>query len=216
MRNRYDGTLVGCAVYTFISLNSHKPADVDNAGLMYAFILAGVGGLVHSAVSNSSQLPALTAAFNIVMVLFMVAIGRGTSDTATLNWTTPYDSFADMSSANNTIVEDDGDVEEKYDSFSAVRLWRATVLGVGQFIFVNTDVGAVLVIAAVLICSRKAAFMALLGSLAGTLVSCYVVNVPKDSYGALWTGLYSYNCMGTAVAIGGGTDPYCMSMCPYA
>ena len=203
---RYDGTLVGCAVYTFIDLNSDTPADINNAGLFYAFLLAGVSGLVHSAVATSSKLPALTAAFNIVMIFFLSAIGRGTSKTAQLKWSTP---FSETSITNTTMAEEEDEEEddegEGNTSMSGVRLWRATILGVGQFIFINSDVGAVLVITAILICSRKAAGMAVLGSITGTLVSLYVVDVPSGGAdGALWTGLYSYNCMGTAVAIGGG------------
>lgn len=200
MINRYDGTLVGCAVYTFVSLNSNQAANVSNAGVWYAFILAGVAGIVHSAASNASQLPALTAAFNIVMTIFMLAIGRGTSDTAQLKWSTPYDT--DIVTDVTDPEEENNEVE--YDSMTTVRMWRAMLLGVGQFIFVNSDIGAFLVVIAIAICSRKAIFMAILGSLVGTFVSLYVVDVPKASYAALWTGLYSYNCMGTAVAIGGG------------
>lgn len=192
----YDGTLVGCATYTFVSLNSNQAADISNAGLWYAFILAGVAGIVHSAASNASRLPALTAAFNVVMTMFMVSVGRGTSQTAQLKWSTPYDT-------NDTETTGDGSEGKEYDSMTAARVWRAMVLGIGQFIFVNTELGAVLVLTAICICSRKAAVMAVLGSMVGTLVSLYVLDVPHSSYGALWTGLYSYNSMGTAVALGG-------------
>ena len=184
-------------MYTFISLTSQQPADVDNAGLFCAFLLAAIAGVVHSAIANSSQLPALTAAFNIVMLFFMMSIGRGTSDAAQLQWSTPYDTDNFI---NATAV--DGEIE--FDSLTPRRLWRAVVLGVGQFVFVSTEVGAIFVIIGVVICSRKAAFMAVVGSLMGTLVSMYLVDVPKGSYESLWNGLFSYNCMGTAVAIGGG------------
>ena len=189
---RYDGTLVGCAIYTFLSVNNStiEPPSLINKGVPILIVLSVVVGVLHSSCVNMNKLPALTLAFNIVMLAFLLSVARGDSTVATPTWLVNTDAPADTTSlywARMTFA------------FFLDALFR----GVGQFCFVGTTIGGFFVVLGILICSRQAGCMALIGSLTAMIVARYILVLPVGHRGAIRLGLFSYNAVGTCVALGG-------------
>jgi urea transporter len=188
----YDGTLVGASVHVFFSLSSSSIVELSltNGGIWLVLLLSIVGGVFHGSAMSMNSMPALTLAFNMVLVFYIMIVAQGLTTTVTLK---SMVGEADDGSSSVEIWED----------ISAAYAVDAVLRGVGQFCFVSDTIGSLMVVIGIWICSRKAAYMAIIGSGAGLITSRYVLAVPASLSGAIRQGLYSYNSMGAAVSVAG-------------
>jgi urea transporter len=200
----YDGTLVCCAIHTFIWDHSSEPSVSSHyAGLIpFMFATSFLAGIIRKTCSNMSRLPPLTASFNLVMVLLLVSLARGTFNHAHVRWPAPNISLNHNDTALSSLPPPPLHLPSPY--LGPQYLFRSTLLGIGQFMFVSDQRGAVLVLLGIFLSSPSSACMAVLGSAVGTLSSLYLMHSPLSAYSDIGNGLYSYNSMGAAVAIGGG------------
>ena len=189
---RYDGTLVGCAIWTFLSVKNSSivPPSLINRGLPILLILSFVVGVVHSSCVNMNKLPALTLAFNIVILAFLLSVARGESTVATPTWLTG-DSPPPPPS------------DENWQDFDIFYFFDALFRGIGQFCFVPTTWGGLMVLLGIFTCSRQAGSMALLGSFTALFVARFLLVLPRGHKNLIRAGLFGYNAMGTCVAMGG-------------
>lgn len=187
----YDGTLVGGAMYTFISASSD---ELTGAVVGLTLLLSFGAGVVHHACMNMNKLPALTLAFNILTILYFFSLARGYSSTEQLPW---------LHVDTNTNTDAETDVSDSRTDMTAVFLLDALFRGVGQFCFVDTTLGGFFVVLGIALASRPSARIALLGSIVGALTARYIFEVPPSARAAIQQGIYGYNSMGCAVAIGG-------------
>jgi urea transporter len=185
---------VGCAVYTFLSMRDNDVIhpSLTNDGMYILFVLSFAVGVLHSTCVNMNKLPALTLAFNILTLVFLLALARGTSTVATLTWLV-HSPTGDPAPVSSYWLDIDGDY-----------FYDALFRGVGQFCFVDTTAGGILVVAGILVCSRRAGCMALAGSITAMMVARYVVILPVENKPLIRMGIYGYNAVGTCVALGGG------------
>lgn len=192
----YDGTLIGAAVHVFFSLDNASIVEpsLSNNGILIVALLSVVGGVFHGSAMNMNGMPALTLAFNMVMVFYIMIVAQGMTTTVTLkSMVSTTDDGADNGAVQSV----------QWEVISLGFVVDAVLRGVGQFCFVGDTIGSLVVLIGILICSRKAAFMALIGSAAGLITSRYVLSIPASLSGAVRMGLYSYNSMGAAVAVAG-------------
>jgi urea transporter len=117
--------------------------------MLILFVLSFTVGVIHSTCVNLNNMPALTLAFNILTMAFILSLARHNSTVATLAWQVP-------STAGASEETDWGDMSPLFVLDAALR-------GIGQFCFVGTTLGGGLVLAGITICSRRAGYMALIG-----------------------------------------------------
>ena len=191
----YDGTLIGASVYIFFSLSSSSMVEPSftNGGILIVLLLSVVGGVFHGSAMQMNSMPALTLtlAFNMVLVFYIMIVAQGLTTSVTLK-----------SMIESSAAEESGDVAE-WEMLSLEFIIDAVLRGVGQFCFVGDTMGSLMVLVGIWICSRKAAYMAVIGSCAGLVTSRYVLAIPASLSGKVRMGLYSYNSMGAAVAVAG-------------
>ena len=195
MQYRYDGTLVGCAVYSFLSMSNTEliQPSMTNEGMLIVMALGFAVGVLHSSCVNMSKLPALTLAFNILIMAFILALARRNATVASLSWLldTPDDYVAPPGE------------DPSWGNMSFLFVVDAAFRGVGQFCFVGTTAGGMLVLLGITICSRRAGCMALVGSLTSMIMCRYVLLLPVAAHATIRNGIYGYNAMGTCVSLGG-------------
>ena len=124
----YNGTLTGGAVFTFF-----KPS---HSKLFVAIWLCALAGVVAGCCSNFTKVlkvPAFTAAFNLIIIPFLISVNIDAS--AVLDFT----ESADLIDQSNHGV---------------LFVISAILKGVSQFIFVDTILGALLVVTAIALYSR--------------------------------------------------------------
>lgn len=196
----YDGALIGCAVFTFISPDdASSPEHGDfmgsfrSKGMAITVVLATLAGFLHMSARHSSDLPALTLSFNICMMGFLLSLTDNRSRLTALAWVPWEDDFS----------ADDA-VGEYWISANLRYFHDATARGVGQFMFVSNTVGAWMVILGIAITSRTASLAAVMGSFVASLSARYIFLVPPHSLVAVRDGLYGYSAAGVCAAIGGG------------
>jgi urea transporter len=193
---RYDGTLVGCAVFTFLSISEDhfEGADFSNRGLLINIVLSFTAGVIHSSCVEMNNLPALTLGFNLTTMALLLAIARGNSKVATLAW---------MVKAGTDAANDTPESPTSWGAMSLEFIVDAALRGIGQFCFVDTTLGGAFVLLGITINNRRAGYMALLGSLTAMVVTMFVIIVPTAAHSLVRSGIYGYNAVGTAVAMGG-------------
>lgn len=192
----YDGTLVGGAVYTFLSISASSgmvAPSLTNTGLCIAAIMSCTAGIIHCSCVNMNNLPSLTLAFNIVVCGLFLSLARGMSGAATLSF------LVDENVLVTSSVHDD----IAWDPLTLNYVVSVCLKSIGQFCFVSTAVGGGFVWAGICIASRRAGCMALIGAIVAFIVARYVVDLPTSAYSLVKEGIYGYNAMGTCVAIGG-------------
>lgn len=186
----YDGALVGCTVWTF--LTDGKTTDSVFAGgylVIATVLLSAFAGMMHMTCANLFalvKLPPFTAAFNIVCLTILAICARENINSVSLR-SAPV-----------------GEVPDDYTEMSALFLLEATFRGVGQFIYADTTVGGALVVLGVMMQGRDDALCLVLGSFTACLTARYVVQVPQAGIVAIRQGLYGYNSAGVCVVLGGG------------
>ena len=186
----YDGALVGCTVWTFLTDGQTTNDAFSGRYLVFVTILlATFAGLMHMSCANVlalAKLPPFTAAFNIVCLVMLVVCARDNINSVSLR------TYAPVVIAND------------YTDMSFLFVVEATFRGVGQFIYADTTLGGVLVVAAVCMQGRRDALCLVLGSLTACLAARYLLQVPQDDIAAIRQGLYGYNSAGVCVVLGGG------------
>mmetsp|Transcript_20507 Transcript_20507/g.34314 ORF Transcript_20507/g.34314 Transcript_20507/m.34314 type:complete len:569 (+) Transcript_20507:180-1886(+) len=195
----YDGTLTGCAVYTFLSMDSNhfERPSLTNNGLLLVLFLSTVAGIFRNACMNLNKLPALTLAFNMVTVCYLLILAHQLSKSAYLP---ELVGDAEETQDDGTAINND---EDTFARLTMGYLVDALLRGIGQFCFVSDTVGSVFVLLGIAICNRRSAYMAVLGSLVGFVASRFILSLPASMDAAIRQGLLSYNAMGCCVAIAG-------------
>ena len=143
---------------------------------------------------NLHKMPALTFAFNIIMMCFLLAVAKQKTNVATIAWLLETDDYAVPSVSEEA---DDG-VPADFMFFI-----HALFRGVGQFIFIDTTVGGALVVIGIAISSRYSGLAVLCGSFIGCINSRYVLRVPPSSWVNIRNGIYGFNCAGIFAAMAG-------------
>ena len=132
--------------------------------------------------NSAFSLPALTLAFNVVIISFLASINTN----------------------NITIMETKASSNDSIDT--SITFWfmvDAMFRGVGQFIFADTTVGGLVIVAGIAIASRPAAMAAFFGSFIACISALYILEVPKSLVSDVRKGLYGYNSAGVYAAIAG-------------
>ena len=156
-----------------------------------------------TASSGMTNIGTFTITFNVVSIAVILACQRGVIGTLRLKGTGALTTSSPvMPSPNNnssfTIQHDvsGGGVAYFFD------MW---LLGVSQFMFVDTLAGAVLVLLGIALCSVPGVLGALWGSLVSGLVTLYLFQPTSTALAAgIRKGLFGYNAAGAAAAIASG------------
>lgn len=196
----YDGSLVGCAIATFITPMHSESSDygvfwgsLGSKGMAITAVLSVLSGVLHMSCRHMASLPALTLSFNICLLAFLLMLTDGRSDLTRLGWESSDDDTVAVDSANEYWIAEN------------IRFFHdATARGVGQFMFVGNTVGAWMVILGIAITSRRAAVAATTGSFTASVACRYILVVPDVSLVAVHNGIYGYSAAGVCTAIGGG------------
>jgi len=196
----YDGALLGLAVHTFFK----------EPNVLLVLVPAFFCGMIRCAMGQSCTklgLPALTAAFNISILLLLVMANTGL--TMSLRTTVGGPVEASMLNVVNDSLATDSLATAKESSspelqMSAAFFFEAVTKGVGQFAFVETVPGCCCVILAIFFCSLTAGFACVAGSIVALLVSFYAMNLDSASLLAVRAGLFSYCSAGVAACVAGG------------
>lgn len=188
----FNGVLVGAALATFLT------GPYDPAVIGYIVALSALSTILMAALSQAMStawgVPPLTLAFNVSTLLFLsaalnlknghlgpsigphVPVVAGTSVLTGLRATATSASVVDAPSLFNAIFR-----------------------GIGQLFFADNPWSGLIMIAGILVCSRIAGVVALIGAIVGMLVGL----VTGASGVAIYHGLWGYNSFAAAVAIGG-------------
>lgn len=175
----FNGTLVGAALATFLS-----PSPVV---AIHVVLVAAASTVVTVALTRillpTIGIPALTLPFNLVTLTFLLAaFGLASADL------TP--------SIIPALPVPDAAVDTGVD---LVGLTGGLFLGIGQVFLADSVVPALLILAGIAVCSRIAAAFALLGSTAGLGTALLL----GGDGAAAQAGLWGYNAVLTAIAVGG-------------
>ena len=181
----YDGALVGCAMLAFFD-----DGDVPGARVGIAILLSFFSGFMHVACANMMNVfnvPAFTLSFNLITISFLLAISTNHANVLQLK-----------AAANSSLI----DLSDTQMSITFVL--ESVILGVSQFMFVDTLVGGFFVLTGILIASRYGFCAAMLGSLLACLFSYFVFQAsgPEELIN-IRMGLYGYNSAGTCAALAG-------------
>lgn len=201
---RYDGALIGCAVFSFLVPND--TIDQNNSYILIALtsrnmaitaVLSGLAGFVHMACKNMNSMPALTLAFNITCLSFIYTLTNDKSRLGQLNWQPGTDDSILSDFEGNSYTE---------ESFAF--FYESSIRGVGQFMFISTTLGGWMVVLGIAIQSRLSALASVLGAFVACISARYVFVVPPASLVTVHQGIYGYSAAGTCCAIGGGVFYY--------
>lgn len=178
----YDGVLTGCSCYVFLN-------HTDNAGafIFILLFLSIITGFIHVSCTNFMKfynLPALTMAFNLTILMFLVSLSQEKIE------------LIKLSDSSNVEIESD------YADMSFFYLLDATCRGVGQFIFADTTYGGIIIIIGIALESITGASCAILGSFLACITSYYILQVPDLDN--VRNGLHGYCSAGVCASISGG------------
>jgi urea transporter len=154
----YDGALTGCGCYVFLN-----HSDNIRAFIFILIFLSTITGFIHVSCTNFMNfynLPALTMAFNVTTLMFLISLSQDKTDLL---------SFNDSSNTN---------IDDNYADMSILFLLDATCRGVGQFIFADTTYGGIIIILGIALESKTGASCAVLGSFLACITSYYILQVP--------------------------------------
>ncbi len=185
----FNGALVGAGLATFL-----VPAfDVES--IVAVVVVAAFSTVVTATLSRllvpTLGVPGLTLPFNLATLAFLAAAAGGEGFAPVVEPALP--------AAGEGV---DGALRSQEDGGAAAAvpaLANALLRGVGQVFLADSAVAGLLVLAGMAVCSRIAAGFALVGSLVGLLVA---VALGGDGFAA-YHGLWGYNSVLCAVAIGG-------------
>jgi urea transporter len=160
---------VGCACFTFLEWSNAASL------LPVVLLLSTVAAFVRTSVPHylGFGTPALTIGFNLAVTFYFTAVKNGFA--LAHGWP--------KTNTTNPVQE-----------LNAGSFFLAVLLGVSQFMFIDTLIGGLICLAAFLIASRKATCAAYTGSLVATCVAWLLLQVPDKH--AIAIGLYGYNSAG--------------------
>lgn len=184
----YNGLLVGAALATFLA------PRWGGAIFIAAIVVAAASTILWvatAAVARVFEMPPLTFPFNFVTIPFLWAsfastrIGRG-----------PGLGERALAAPIDPVLRA---LETGAGGIDAAALLNALLRGISQLFLADSLVAGILILVGILICSRIAGVMALLGSAIGGLIG---LAIGADGF-EIYHGLWGYNSFITAVAIGG-------------
>jgi urea transporter len=188
----FNGILVGAGLSLFLQ------PDWDALVMVWIVVGAAFSSILHASLARvfigSFSVPPFTLAFNFMTLLFLIgalnfANGRAGGLIA------PADAQVTGGSVSNTL-------RSAADAASANNLEgivNALFRGVGQLFFANSIAAGIIIIAGIAVASRIAAAFALVGSATGMLTG-----LALGANGvAIYNGLWGFNSMDAALAIGG-------------
>ena len=177
---------MGAACFTFLD---------GTAGVRYgsAIVLSFTAGFLNTVCSNfmnsSFSLPALTIAFNLVILPFMGGINTGNIGVVGIK---------------------DSSMSESIDTSMSFWFMVDSILrGVGQFILADTTTGGLFVVLGIAVASRPSAFSVIFGSLIACITALYIIEIPDELVSDVRKGLYGFNTAGVFVAISGNVFYIC-------
>jgi urea transporter len=193
----FDGALVGCGCYTFLSAAAPGAVDSRAATLLVSICAA----IIHTAFMHmcGPNLPTFTIGFNLSSTAYLLGCGYAAAALAAAAAAAAQVPAANVVASTAYALD--------FSTFVS-----ASIKGVGQFMFVDTVAGGVLVLCAIASAGRRAAFCAWLGSATALLMTVYVlqlgasgwmISVQSGHIANMESGLYGYNAAGTAAALGG-------------
>ena len=166
---------MACACFTFLD-------GRYGAAIVLSFFAGFVNTILSNFMNSSFSLPALTLAFNFVMLSFLGGINTG----------------------NITAVKLKSSLSDSVDtSMSFWFMIDAIFRGVGQFIFADTTWGGLLIVIGITIASRPSAVSVVLGSFLACISALYILQIPDPLIADVRRGLYGYNTAGVFAAISG-------------
>ncbi len=175
----FNGALVGVALMVFL-----QPGALTWVYLVFAAAGSTVLMAALLRLLEPWKLPTLTAPFVFVTLCFLLACARLGRLQPTLL------PVAGLPGAGGGVVQ---------GAVSAATLAEGTFSGVGQVFFQDSVVTGVLFAIGLLVASRRAGAAALLGSLAG-LLTAWALGAAEP---AMRSGLFGFNSVLTAIALGG-------------
>lgn len=187
----FNGTLVGAGLATFLTPEFSLVVGV------YVVLVAAASTVVTVALTRlllpTVGLPPLTLPFNLVtLAMLLAAYGMSSAEPAPSMSPALPAAGAGVDTGLRAGPGDPGGVD-----IAAVT--SALFRGVGQVFLADSIVAGVLIVVGMAVCSRIGAGFALLGSAVGLGTASLVGGDGVDVYDGLW----GYNAVLTAVAIGG-------------
>jgi urea transporter len=184
----FNGILVGIGLAFFL--------EFDPLLAVYIVLGAAVSTVVMMALTNLLapwDLPALTAPFVLTTWLLLFAVYQ-------LDFLDPTEFIAPAAVDPNAAVQTElRELATDRGGVTLANLVQALFRGVGEVMFQDSLVTGLIFVVAIAVNSRVSAAFAVLGSLVGMLVAL--------AFGAdgvsVWHGLYGFNAVLCAIAIGG-------------
>lgn len=183
----FNGVLVGAGLATFLG------PQWDGAVFGWIILVAALSSVFHAALAAVMirvwKVPPFTLAFNFTTLMFLVgalqfAHGR----------------FGGVLTPTQPTI---GGVDPAFFAVStdsqASDILTAIFNGIGQLFFAQDVIAGILMIVGLLVCSRIAGVMALVGSAVGMLVGLAV----GASGAAIYAGLWGFNSFDAALAVAG-------------
>lgn len=179
----YDGALVGCAFWTFLSDRVGQQAVEWRTVLSIVWVaaLAGILRIGICSVLGRVGLPAFTITFNVVTSAYMLTV------------------VGDVSQA---LVRSPSSPAALDPTYSAAFFAESFVKGVGQFIFADTIAGGCLIVAGIAVADWFAAIFALLGGGMGGISTLFFLGSGEKVL--VRHGIFGYNSAGCCAAIACG------------
>jgi urea transporter len=187
----FNGALCGAGLATFFA------PQLSADGMVWIVVVAAFSTVITATLARilvpTFGVPGLTLPFNLATLTFLLAAFAFASDELAL---AADPALPALGQAVDTTLR----AEMDGSGASAVgAVLNALLRGVGQVFLADSAIAGLLIVAAMAVCSRIAAGFALVGSLVGLLVA---LAVGADGFAA-YHGLWAYNSVLCAIAVGG-------------
>lgn len=188
----FNGVLCGLALATFLA------PPWDAVATVWIVVVSAGSSIAMAALAavflGAWGVPPFTLSFNFSVLIFLVTalhVARGRAG----ELIAPAAPTLDGSQVSTTLRR----TAESAGQTDALAVVNAVFRGLGQLFFINSVLGGVLVLVALLVCSRIAAVFGLLGSVIGMLVG---LGLGADGV-AIYNGLWGFNSFDAYLAIAG-------------
>jgi urea transporter len=187
----FNGILVGIAISFFLNWNPLMIVYIVIAGMLSAVVMMALVNLM-----SSWDAPTLTAPFVLTAWLFLFAVFQFTylTHTPLIQPGLPHPGAAILTEIRPLQTNLVG------AGLTARNLVEALFRGIGEVFFQDNLVTGIIFLIAILVNSRISALFALLGSLIGLLSARFLFG--GDGFW-IYHGLYGFNAVLSAIAIGG-------------
>lgn len=185
----FNGALVGAGLATFLSM-SWSPLSMIYIVAVAAFSTVLVAAL--AVMLAGFKVPPLTLPFNLATMAFLLAaFAFVNGEVATSEPTLP---------ATGATIDAGLRAAEGGAAAGGIEgLTNAILRGISQLFLADSVLTGLIILAAILLCSRIAAALALMGSAIGTLTGLLLGADGYDIYHGMW----GFNSFVSAVAVGG-------------